>query len=146
VVALQLKMVRDIGALWGHSVDRQAAKSMLYSVGLGTGARLAIANLAKLLPGWGSVVGATTSFASTYALGKVIDKLFASGKDLESTANLQKEFRAAEEEARAVYAGHKDIIIQSQRSNQAAFDALTADLKAGKITQEEFDARVVELA
>lgn len=53
VIALQVKMVRDIAQCWGHSLARDAAKSMLYGVGLGTGARLAVNNLAKLLPGWG---------------------------------------------------------------------------------------------
>ena len=147
VVAVQLKMIRDVGGLWGHLVDREAAKSILYGVGLGTGARLAVNNLAKLLPGWGSMVGATTSFASTYALGSVIEKVFAAGrKDVDDRAALRAQFRMAEEEARAVYADHHDVIIQSRRHNQAALDALIADLRAGKITQGEFDARVAELA
>ena len=147
VIAVQLKMIRDVGGLWGHVVDRAAAKSILYGVGLGTGARLAVNNLAKLLPGWGSVVGATTSFASTYALGAVIQKVFASGqKQAADPDALRAEFKKAEEEARAVYADKKDVIIESQRANKAALDALTAELKAGAITQDEFDARVTELA
>lgn len=149
VIALQLKMIRDVGAYWGHVVDRQAAKTILYGVGLGTGARLAIANLAKFLPWWGSVVGATTSFASTYALGKVIEKVFADGQRTitpEQTEDLKQDFKKAEEEARLVYADQKDVIIESQRHNKAALDALTADLKAGKISQDEFDAKVAELA
>ncbi|MBX3193343.1 MAG: TerB family tellurite resistance protein [Labilithrix sp.] len=147
VVAVQLKMIRDVGGLWGHVVDMQAAKSILYGVGLGTGARLAVNNLAKLLPGWGSVIGATTSFASTYALGAVIEKFFASGqKEISDPAALRAEFKMAEEEARAVYADRQDVIIQSQRQNKATLDSLTAELKAGKITQEELEARVAELA
>ena len=147
VVAVQLKMIRDVGGLWGHVVDRPAAKSILYGVGLGTGARLAVNNLAKLLPGWGSVIGATTSFASTYALGAVIEKVFASGqKEVADPSALRAQFKKAEEEAKSVYADQKDVIIQSQRANQATLDALTADLKAGKITQDDFDARVTELA
>lgn len=149
VIALQLKMIRDLGAYWGHVVDRQAAKTILYGLGLGTGARLAIANLAKFLPGWGSVVGATTSFASTYALGKVIERVFADGQQTitqEQGDALKKEFKKAEEEARLVYADAKDVIIESQRNNKATLDALTRDLKAGKISQDEFDAKVTELA
>jgi uncharacterized protein (DUF697 family)/tellurite resistance protein len=145
VIALQLKMIRDLAGYWGHDLDRQAAKSILYGVGLGTGARLAIANLAKLLPTWGSVVGATTSFASTYALGNVIDTMFAAGK-VDVSDDVRTEFKSAESEARAVYQDQKDVIIESQRSNKAALDALTSDLKAGKITQDEFDARVAALA
>src|SRR6476659_6355828 len=96
-------MVRDIGQYWGHPLDRSAAKTMLYGMGLGTGARLAVNNLAKLLPGWGSAVGATTSFASTFALGKVIDKMFASGKGPDESDRLRAEFKTAEQEARGVY-------------------------------------------
>jgi len=147
VVAVQLKMIREVGGLWGHVVDGQAAKSILYGVGLGTGARLAVNNLAKLLPGWGSVVGATTSFASTYALGAVIEKLFAAGqRDVADPAALRAQFRKAEEEAMAVYADHHDVIIQSRRQNQASLDVLVAELNAGKITRDEFDMRVADLA
>lgn len=145
VVALQLKMIRDIGGYWGHTLDMQAAKSMLYGVGLGTGARLALANLAKLVPGWGSVLGATTAFISTYALGKAMDKMFASGEALNPEV-VRASFRAAEEEARSVYAGHEDVIIESQRANKATFEALSAELRSGKITQADFDAKVAALA
>lgn len=149
VIAVQLKLIRDIGGLWGHVVDAKAAKSILYGVGLGTGARLAVNNLAKLLPGWGSVIGATTSFVSTYALAKTIEKLYEQGKDApgsdaEADA-LRANFRANEEQARALYADQKDVIIESRRHNQGTFDELTAKLKAGQITQEEFDAKVAAL-
>lgn len=143
VIALQLKMVRDIGGFWGEAVDAKRARSILYSLGLGTGARLAIANLAKLVPGWGSAVGATTSFASTYALGKVIEKLFASGgKDV---AELKGDFEAAKKEGKQVYAEHQDAIAESKRDASPALDALAADLRAGKITQAQFDERVAQL-
>lgn len=145
VVALQVKMIRDLGGFWGHTVDMAAAKSMLYGVGLGTGVRLALANLAKLVPGWGSVLGATTSFISTYALGQVTEKVFESGRAADAAA-MRESFRAAEEEAKAVYAGHEDVIIQSTRANKAAIEGLSADLKSGKITQAEFDQGVADLA
>jgi uncharacterized protein (DUF697 family)/tellurite resistance protein len=145
VVGLQLKMIRDVGAFWGHVVDRAAAKSILYGLGLGTGARLAVNNIAKLLPGWGSVIGATTSFGSTYALGKVIEKIFAAGDKPVAPETLRSEFKLAEEEARGVYANQKDVIIQSQRFNKAEIDKLTAALEDGSLTQDEFDARVAAL-
>lgn len=150
VVAVQLKMIRDIGALWGHTVNKEAAKSLLYGVGLGTGARLAVNNLAKLLPGWGSVIGATTSFVSTYALATVIDKLFAEGIDVVATAakpeHLRIQFKAAEDIARSVYSDQHDVIIASQRHYATAFDDLSKQLSEGLLTQEEFDAKVAALA
>ena len=144
VIALQLKMVRDIGGFYGQAVDQKRARSMLLSLGLGTGARLAVSNLAKFVPGWGSVFGAATAFASTYALGKIIDKFFASGgSEIEA---LKDEFEVAKKEGKKVYDEQKDTIVESQRSVQPALDALAADLKAGKITQAEFDAKVAALA
>jgi uncharacterized protein (DUF697 family)/tellurite resistance protein len=144
VIALQLKVVRDIGGFWGHAVDAKKARSMLYSLGLGTGARLAVSNLAKFVPGWGSVFGAATAFASTYALGKIIDKFFASGgNEIEA---LKDEFEVAKKEGKKVYDEQKDAIVESQRSVGPTLDALAADLKAGKITQAEFDAKVAALA
>jgi len=144
VIALQLKMVRDIGAIWGQKVDSKRARSMLLSLGIGTGARLAIANLAKLVPVWGSAIGATTSFASSWALGQVIDKFFASGA--ENVEALKDDFEAAKKEGKKVYTEQQDVIVESQRNAAPQLDALAADLKAGKITQAEFDERVAKLA
>jgi len=145
VIALQVKMVRDIGQYWGHSVDRSAAKSMLYGMGLGTGARLAVNNLAKLLPGWGSAVGATTSFASTYALGKVIETFFAADAKGDLAA-LKDDFRAAEKQGKATFAEHRDAVAAEGAHAQATLDHLTADLRAGRITQAELEQRLGDLA
>jgi uncharacterized protein (DUF697 family)/uncharacterized tellurite resistance protein B-like protein len=145
VIALQVKMVRDIGQYWGHTVDRNAAKSMLYGVGLGTGARLAVNNLAKLLPFWGSAVGATTSFASTYALGKVIEKFFAADAKGDIT-ELAQDFKAAEKEGKSAYKEHKEEVDLQGVESQATLVKLTSDLKEGKITQEEMEQRLAELA
>jgi hypothetical protein len=114
-------------------------------MGLGTGARLAVNNLAKLLPGYGSAVGATTSFASTYALGKVIEKFFAADAQGD-IALLQKDFKAAEKEGKATYAEHKDEVAARGEAAKSSLAALTADLNAGKITQAEMEQRLAEMA
>jgi uncharacterized protein (DUF697 family)/tellurite resistance protein len=145
VIALQVKMIRDIGQYWGHALDRDAAKSMLYGLGLGTGARLAVNNLAKMLPGWGSAVGATTSFASTYALGKVLEKFFAAGANVDIAA-LKNDFKAAEKEGKATYAEHADEVAKEGAESKATLDLLTKDLKEGKITQAEMDQRLADMA
>ncbi len=144
VVALQVKMVREIGRAWGNDIDLKTAKSMLYGLGLGTGARLAVNNLAKLVPGWGSAVGAATSFASTYGVGKVMQKYFASdGKG--DVADLTADFQAAQKEGKAAFAEKKDEIAAQQRETEEAIAKLTADFKAGVIDQEELDRRLAEL-
>lgn len=145
VIALQLKMVRDIGKLWGHDVDRNAAKSILYTMGLGTGARLAVNNLAKLLPGWGSAIGATTSFASTWALGHVIEKFFAADAKVD-LATLKPDFDAAQKEGKAAYKEQKDEIAKQEVESKKTLDLLTADVKKGVITQDELERRVAEMS
>ncbi len=144
VLAIQLKMIRDIGQYWGHTVDKNAAKSMLYGLGLGTGARMAVNSLAKLVPGWGSAVGATTSFAATFALGKVMEKFFAEDAKGD-VASLKGMFKSAEKEGKTAYAEQKEEIAKKEKINKPALDQLSADLKDGKISQEDFDKRLGEL-
>jgi uncharacterized protein (DUF697 family)/tellurite resistance protein len=144
VIALQVKMIHDIAAMWGHPLDTAGAKSLLYAAGLGTGARLAISNLAKIVPGWGSVLGATTAFVSTYTLAKVIDTYFAEG-DKAAPEQLRARFLATEAEARKVYADHGDVIIQSQRSAEATLASLTKELEEGRISRTDFEERVSRL-
>jgi len=145
VVALQVKMVRDIGQRWGHQFDKPAAVSMMGGLGLGTGARIAASNLAKFVPVWGSAVGATTSFASTWALGKVAEKYFESG--LKSDAGtLKSEFQTAQSAGQEAYAGHKEQIETKRTQHEAAFKTLNAELAAGKINQNEYSSRIEQFA
>ena len=145
VIALQLKMVRDIGKLWGHDVDRNAAKSMLYTMGLGTGARLAVNNLAKLLPGWVSAIGATTSFASTFALGRVIEKFFSADAKVD-LASLKPDFDAAQKEGKAAYKEQKAEIAKQEIESKRTLDLLGEDVKKGLISQDELERRVAEMS
>ena len=145
VVCVQVKLVRDIGQRWGHTVDKQAAASLLGGLGLGTGARIAVSNLAKLVPVWGSVVGATASFASTWALGQIADKYFESGMKADK-ATLKSDFKAAQADGRKAYDAHKDLVESKRKLNETAFQTLGADRKAGKITQQEYSVRVEQLA
>jgi uncharacterized protein (DUF697 family)/tellurite resistance protein len=144
VVALQVQLVRDIGAYWGQEVDKPAAKKILVGFGVGTGARIAVSNFAKLLPGWGSAVGATTAFASTYAVGKVVDRYFAKAGE-EDIGELKTEFAAAQKEAKIVYEEQKDVIVAKQRDVRDTLDGLHVDLKEGRMTQADYEERVSRL-
>ena len=117
---------------------------MLYGLGLGTGARMAVNSLAKLVPGWGSAVGATTSFAATFALGKVMEKFFSEDAKGD-VASLKTYFKSQEKEGKAAYADQKEEIAQKEKDNKPALDQLSQDLKDGKIDQEEFDKRLSAL-
>lgn len=146
VLAIQVNLIRDVAALWGQETDRRNAKALLATFGVGTGARIAVNNLIKVIPGWGSLVGATTSFASTYAVGVVMHKHFenaAEGKlDIEA---LKAEFEAAQKEGKETYKAKKSEIEAKEKETKATIASLNEDLKAGRITQAEFEDRVSAL-
>jgi uncharacterized protein (DUF697 family)/uncharacterized tellurite resistance protein B-like protein len=144
VIGIQVKLVRDIGQYWGHQVGQEAAKSLLYGLGLGTGARLAVNNLAKLVPGWGSAVGATTSFASTWALGKVANEYFKNGAK-DEPAVLLASFKTAEQEGNSAYVAHKGEIAAKSKMDAARLQSLAEDAKAGRISEVEYQQKVAEL-
>lgn len=140
VIALQVNLVRDIAALSGQSLDKRAAKALLTGVGV-SGTRLAISNFAKLLPGWGSLVGATTSFASSYAVGTVFAKHFSG-----VPARLDRaEFKKAEAEGRRAYDEHKTEIAAKERESRAAIETLAREVQAGNITASTLVERATML-
>jgi uncharacterized protein (DUF697 family) len=143
IVAVQVKMVRDIGQYHGHKVDRESAKSLLYGLGLGTGARIAVNNIVKLVPGWGSAFAAVTSFAATFAVGKVMDKYFADGKKADAAA-LKKDFKAAQAEGKAAYAENKGNL-EALAGQRDKLEQLGSDLKDGKLTLEAYEKEVSQL-
>ena len=145
VVGLQVKMIRDVGQYWGHKVDDRAAKSLLYGLGLGTGARIAVTNIAKLVPVFGSAFGAAASFASTWALGRVADQYFAGGGKAE-IATLRDAFRSAEKEGRQEFEARRKDVDAKKQSSAATLERLNADVRAGTITQAEYERQVAELA
>jgi uncharacterized protein (DUF697 family)/uncharacterized tellurite resistance protein B-like protein len=150
VVAVQVKLVRDLGQYHGHTVDVQAAKSLLYGLGLGSGARMAVANLAKVVPGWGSAFGGAAAFASTWALAKVMDRFFAtrpvSAADPPPVDALKRELGAAQQEGKLAYQQNRDSIAAKEQRDKDKLASLNADLAAGKIDQAEYERRVAALA
>jgi uncharacterized protein (DUF697 family) len=145
IVALQVKLVRDIGQYWGHKVDKEAAKTLLGGLGLGTGARIAVSNLAKLVPVWGSAFGATSAFATTWALGKIANRYFERGRPAD-LGELKKELKSVEKEGKEAYASQKDAIEAKRRATEAKLTALAESRKAGAITQADYERQVAELA
>lgn len=144
VVAVQVKMVRDIGQYHGHKVDRESAKSLVYGLGLGTGARMAVNNIVKLVPGWGSAFAAVTSFAATFALGKVMDKYFVDGKKADA-ASLKKEFAAAQKEGKASFEEHKASLDALGAKQKARLQELSNQLNDGKLSLAEYEKQVAAL-
>lgn len=145
IVALQVKLVRDVGQYWGHKVDKEAAKTLLAGLGLGTGARIAVSNLAKLVPVWGSAFGATTAFATTWALGKIANRYFEGGQK-EDPSKLRGELKAMEKQGKQAYEQQKDAIEAKRKAAAAKLAELNEKRKAGTISQGEYEAQVAALA
>jgi uncharacterized protein (DUF697 family)/tellurite resistance protein len=144
VVAVQFKMIRDIGQYHGHTIDKDAAKSLFYGVAGSTGARIAVNNLARFVPFAGAAFAAGTSFASTWALGKVFDKYFeAGGKD--DISKFKDTYKALVADGKKVFGDHKSTVDAKQKEHSAALTKLGEDLKAKKITQDQYNKAVSEL-
>ena len=144
VVGLQVKLVRDIGQCYGHRLDEQAARSLLASFVGSTVLRVALSNLAKFLPGWGSVAGAATSFAATWAIGKVAEAWFDSNCTLDPDV-LRETYQAAWREGQRSYDVDKERINEQKAQHEAILRRKEEDLRAGRITEEEYHAQVAKL-
>ena len=144
VVGLQAKMFRDVGQYWGRETSKDTVKQIMGGVGVGTGARIAVNNLANFLPGVGSAVAATTNFASTWALGKVANQYWESGGKADMKM-LKELFVKSHAEGEDVYQQHKAAIDARIKANKTDLDALAAEYKAGKLTQADYERRVLEL-
>ncbi|HYF50353.1 MAG TPA: hypothetical protein VEJ63_13165 [Planctomycetota bacterium] len=144
VVPMQVKMVYDIASLFGMKTDKNTVRLMFETLGVGTGARIGISVLSKLVPGWGSVVGATSSYATTYALAKVAYAFYKSGAKV-SMESLKPMFREQKEQGKAEYEKQKGALVEAQRAHSGKLQQLAFDLSSGKITTAEYENRVDEL-
>ncbi|MBI2917099.1 MAG: hypothetical protein HYY01_03810 [Chloroflexi bacterium] len=144
VVGLHTKMFHDIGRSYGFTTTKEQVKNLIGGVGVGTGARVAVVSLAKFIPGWGSVVGATTNFVATYALGKVAKRYYTSQgqADLKDLKDL---FASAQKEGRVVYDQNRAEIESKANASKARLEALATQLRQGSITPEEYQRQVADL-
>jgi len=144
VIAIQGKMVHDVGQYFGHSMDSQAIRAFLTSVAGSALMRVAANNLARFVPGWGSAFGAATSFASTYAIGRVAQRYFESGREIEPTElrSLYEDLRA---EGKERYQQHKDKIDTAEVAHGRGLAALNEKLATGAISRADYDREVAAL-
>lgn len=109
--AIQTNMIVDLASLYDQKVTKQAVRGVI-SVLLGTlvpvsATQFAVSSGAKLIPGYGTLIGAvslaTFGTAATYSIGKVFVRHFEMGGTIGnfSTAavqnDLKKEFAQASE-------------------------------------------------
>lgn len=140
----QLDLAQTIGQSWGYDRDNENLRKALFgSLGI-TGTRIAVSNLAKLVPVFGMVVGATTAYASTWALGKVANEYFASGGEMDAFS-LRQAFKKAKKEGEAIYKTKAEEIAEKKQAIEPQVQLLNEELKAGSITPEEYQAKLKEL-
>jgi uncharacterized protein (DUF697 family) len=140
----QLDLAQAIGQSWGYDrANENLRKALFGSLGI-TGTRIAVSNLAKLVPVFGMVVGATTAYASTWALGKVANEYYASGGEMDSFS-LRQAFKQAKKEGEAVYKTKADEIAAKKQAIEPQVQLLNEELKAGSITPEEYQLKLKEL-
>lgn len=98
IIPLQIKMVYGIGKTYGHELDQGHIRELLATVGVGLtsqyleqfGRKLLGGLLGKAAGGIAKQFGKaatsmTFSFATTYALGQVAKRYYASGRQMNST-------------------------------------------------------------
>ncbi|HBC40567.1 MAG TPA: hypothetical protein DCZ88_01365 [Pseudanabaena sp.] len=140
----QLDLAQTIGQSWGYDRDNENLRKALFgSLGI-TGTRIAVSNLAKLVPVFGMVVGATTAYASTWALGKVANEYFASGGEMD-VFSLRQAFKKAKKEGEAIYKTKAEEIAVKKQAIEPQVQLLNEELKAGSITPDEYQAKLKEL-
>jgi uncharacterized protein (DUF697 family)/tellurite resistance protein len=138
IIPLQMRMVYQIGKRYGFELDSGHIKDFVATVGIGMTSqvfegftRRLVGGLTRGLAGGllgglvGEAAGSAFAFATTYALGQVARRYYASGRSL-STEQLKEAFSTMLDEARSMqgrYSG--DILQKSKQVNVAQLLPLT---------------------
>ena len=143
VLGVQIRMVNQIGKVYGRELDKVSIKALLGTLGVGTGARLAVSSLSKFIPGYGSVVGATLGFAATHAVGQIAIKYFEAGGNLSAEA-MKSAFQELKAEGEKQYHASK-ADLEANKEMAAKLADLGKQLKSGTISQQQYDEAIATL-
>jgi uncharacterized protein (DUF697 family) len=144
VIAIQAKLVHDIGLYWGHSMDRQQVRAFIGSVAGSAVIRAGVTNLAKFIPGWGSAFGAATAFATTYGIGRAAEQYFARGQSLDES-ELKGLYEAAKAEGVKRFDDEQERITTAEVAEGKRLAELNEQLATGGITREAYNRAIAEL-
>jgi uncharacterized protein (DUF697 family)/tellurite resistance protein len=127
IIPLQMKMVYGIGQKYGFDLGRGHIKDFLATVGIGLTsqvvegfARRVVGSLSRQIGGGlfgglaGQATGSAVAFASTYALGQVAKRYYASGRTLDA-AQLKEVFTSLLSEGTALQSRYSSEIAQRSR-------------------------------
>jgi len=131
IIPLQIKMVYRIGKTYGHELDQGHIREFLATVGVGLTSQYLEQFGRKLVGGLlggllgktgkkmgGAATGMVMSFATTYALGQVASRYYASGRQM-STDLLKQTFTELIEPAKNLQAQYLPQIQEKARSLDA---------------------------
>lgn len=140
---MQVRLVSSIGHYYGHRSDSKIMRALFASLIGVIAANTAIFTLVRLVPGWGSAIGAAANFATTYALGEVAKRYFESGGKLDKEA-LKNAFREARRRGRELYSEEKKRVQASAERVRVDVGELERQLDAGEVSAEEVARRLRE--
>jgi uncharacterized protein YjbI with pentapeptide repeats/uncharacterized protein (DUF697 family) len=137
----QVELVQKIARIWGYPDDHQSPeleRALFGSMGA-TAARVALSNVALLIPVWGSVVGASTAFSMTWAIGEMTKQFFGNpdGQNWDE-AGLKQQFAQAKQLGQKVFQDSQELISAKQREIAGIVQELQESLRSGKITQQDY--------
>jgi uncharacterized protein YjbI with pentapeptide repeats/uncharacterized protein (DUF697 family) len=135
----QVELVQKIGRIWGYPADYKspALDQALFGTMGATAARVALSNVVLLIPVWGSVIGASTAFSMTWAIGQLTQQFFASGGTLDETT-LTEQFAQAKQLGLKVFQESQAMIVSKQQEITTAIQELHQLLRSGSITQQDY--------
>jgi predicted GTPase len=80
IAPIQMSMIVEVGAVYGKTIDLQAAKETAYALGAGLAARTIFQGIISLFPGVKNIVGPPYAAAATHGMGVAAKMYFKSGK------------------------------------------------------------------
>jgi len=127
IVPLQMRMVYQIGRRYGYELERGHIKDFLATVGIGLTSQVFEGFTRRLIGGFtrqlaggllgglaGQAAGSAFGFATTYALGQVANRYYASGRTLDA-AQLKEVFSSMLQEARSMQGRYSGDIAEKSR-------------------------------
>lgn len=143
----QVELVQKIARIWGYSAEHkfeELDKAIFGTMGA-TAARVALSNVVLLIPVWGSVIGASTAFSMTWAIGELTKQFFASGGQLDE-ASLAEQFADAKLLGQKAFEESKEFIGAKQQELGVTLEELQLRLTSGAISPQDYVAELRDSA
>jgi uncharacterized protein YjbI with pentapeptide repeats/uncharacterized protein (DUF697 family) len=135
----QVELVQKIARIWGYppDYDSPALTQTLFGTLGATAARVALSNVVLLIPGWGSVISASTAFSMTWAIGELTQQYFATGGDMD-TATLEEKFALTKSLGQQRFQESQAAIAAHQQAVTALLQDLHTQLRNGTLNPQDY--------